>query len=103
MLLTVKDLSAWLNIKPATLYTWANQAKIPCRRIHGLIRFDQDEIKNWLASFAPSRSTDHCLFSRHTAQADVDSLVAAAKRDVYTSVRETSPRETKGVLPYGSV
>ena len=43
MLLTIKDLSAWLNIKPSTLYLWTAQGKIPCQKIHGLIRFDQDK------------------------------------------------------------
>ena len=37
MLLTIKDLSARLNIKPSTLYLWAAQGKIPCRKIHGLL------------------------------------------------------------------
>jgi hypothetical protein len=36
IMLTVKELSAWLNIKPSTLYLWVSQNKIPCRRIHGL-------------------------------------------------------------------
>jgi predicted DNA-binding transcriptional regulator AlpA len=44
MLLTVKDLSAWLNMKPSMLYLWAAQGKIPCRKIHGIIRFDEEEI-----------------------------------------------------------
>ncbi|MEP7153898.1 MAG: helix-turn-helix domain-containing protein [Nitrospira sp.] len=32
-MLTIKELSAWLNIKPSTLYLWASQGKIPCCRI----------------------------------------------------------------------
>ena len=50
-MLTVKELSAWLNIKPSTLYLWVSQNKIPCRRIHGLIRFEPDAIQAWLNSF----------------------------------------------------
>jgi excisionase family DNA binding protein len=101
MLLTVKELSTWLNIKPSTLYAWAHQAKIPCRKIHGLIRFDRDEIHQWLASCAPARSTVGTLTS--PPQTDVERLIAAARRDVYTPPRETRPRETKGVTPHGSV
>ena len=48
MLLTVKDLSAWLNMKPSTLYLWAAQRKTPCVKMHGLIRFDPDAITAWL-------------------------------------------------------
>ena len=103
MLLTVKNLSAWLNMKPSTLYLWAAQGKIPCRRIHGLIRFDQIEIHHWLASFTPAHSTAFSLASPPTPQTDVERLIAAAKRDVYTPPRETRPREKKGVSPDGSV
>jgi excisionase family DNA binding protein len=103
MLLTVKQLSDWLNIKPSTLYAWANQGKIPCRKIHGLIRFDQEEIQNWLASFAPAHGTIVPRPSPPQPQSDVERLIAAAKRDVYTPPRETRPREKKGVLPNGSV
>ena len=54
MLLTVKNLSAWINVKPSTLYLWATQGKIPCRKIHGLIRFDPEVITFWLRSFDPA-------------------------------------------------
>ena len=37
MLLTIKDVSVWLNIKPSTLYLWAGQGKIPCRKIHAIL------------------------------------------------------------------
>ena len=103
MLLTVKDLSAWLNMKPSTLYLWAGQGKIPCRKIHGLIRFDQEEIRQWLASFAPARDRDLSLSSPPQPQSEVERLIAAAKRDVYTPPRETRPRDKKGVSPDGSV
>ncbi len=48
-----QELSARLNIKPSTLYLWAAQGKIPCRKIHGLIRFEPDAITAWLRSFEP--------------------------------------------------
>ena len=55
MLLTVKDLSAWLKIKPSTLYLWAAQGKIPCRRSIGLIRFDPEAITLGCDSLSESR------------------------------------------------
>ena len=84
MLLTVKELSARLNIKPSTLYLWAAHNKIPCRKIHGLIRFDWDEIQHWLASFAttPSNPVSHML--DRTPNTSVDDLIARAKHAVYT-------------------
>ena len=103
MLVTIKEVSVWLNIKPSTLYLWAAQGKIPCRKIHGLIRFDQDEIHQWLASCVPARGMGGFLSCPPPPQTDVERLIAAAQRDVYTPPRETRPREKKGVTPHGSV
>ena len=85
MLLTVKGLSARLNIKPSTLYLWAAHDKIPCRKIHGLIRFDWDEILPWLASFASEPSKSNWHIQDRNPGIPVDDLIARAKRDVYTS------------------
>jgi len=86
MLLTVKELAQQLQIKPGTLYAWAAQAKIPSRKIHGLLRFDRGEIEQWLSSFvkmpAPSPAS---LFAPRNSGVDIDRLIARAKRDVYTA------------------
>ncbi len=84
MLLTVKDLSAWLNMKPSTLYLWAAQGKIPCRKIHGLIRFDPDTITTWLRSFEPGQTIAVPPLTRQP-HLDLDRLIEAAKRAVYTA------------------
>ena len=84
MLLTVKELSARLNIKPSTLYLWASQGKIPCIKIHGLIRFDLDTIIAWLHSFKPDPATAVPPLTRRF-HPDVDRVIEAAKREVYTS------------------
>jgi len=81
-MLTVKELSAWLNIKPSTLYLWVSQNKIPHRRIHGLLRFEPDAIQAWLNTFNASRVHPPRL-TRHDAR-DVDHLIAAAKTAHYT-------------------
>ena len=94
-MLTVKELSAWLNIKQSTLYLWVSQNKIPCHRIHGLIRFDPDAIQEWLNTFGATKIKPPRL-TRDDAR-NVNHLIAAAKRAVYTSGHgETitpSPRE----------
>ena len=85
MLLTVKTLSQQLQITPSTLYAWANQGKIPCRKIHGLVRFDPTEIDRWLASFSPSHSAPLKEWKGKGDISDLDRLIARAKREVYTS------------------
>jgi len=93
MVLTITDLSAYLNIKKATLYKWAEQNKIPHVKIHGLIRFKKEEIDQWIESFKqdPPESGSPCLEARGSM--DVDLLVERAKREVYNSRRgETRSR-----------
>ena len=95
MLLTVNALSQRLQIKPATLYAWASQGKIPCRKIHGLVRFDPTEIDHWLASFSPPQSGPTTIRTRKTDHADLEQLIASGKREVYTSGHgETRPRSS---------
>lgn len=83
MLLTIKDLSRQLNIKPSTLYLWAAHGKIPCQKIHGLIRFDPDAIADWLRSFSPRQATTVPPLPRDSVP-NLDRIVEAAKRAVYT-------------------
>jgi excisionase family DNA binding protein len=95
MLLTIKDLAEQLRIKPGTLYSWATEGKIPCRKIHGLVRFDPLEIDRWLSSFSPPQSVPLQIGKRRTDHSDLDRLIASAKRAVYTSGHgETRPRSS---------
>ena len=84
MFLTVTALSQQLQIKPSTLYAWASHGKIPCRKIHGLVRFDPTEIDRWLISFSPTPSVPVQGRKRNTDHSDLDLLIARAKREVYT-------------------
>lgn len=90
MLLTIKDLSAWLNIKPSTLYLWAAQGKIPCQKIYGLIRFEREQIQMWLQSFE-RKSPGRIPSVPRTQHSGVDELIEAAKREAYTRHGETRP------------
>lgn len=91
MLLTIKEVSAWLNIKPSTLYLWASQGKIPCRRIHGLIRFERETIQAWLNECDTVSPPALPCLRKDSAKA-VDDLVEAAKRAAYTAGHgETGP------------
>mgnify|MGYP006274623125 CR=1 FL=1 len=84
MLLTIKEVSSWLNIKRSTLYLWVAQGKIPYQRIHSLIRFEKHMIEKWLASFY-RLSGPPLQIRRLAADADLDALIEAAKREAYTS------------------
>lgn len=95
MLLTVKAFSQRLQITHSTLYAWAAQGKIPCRKIHRLVRLDPLEIDRWLSSFSTPQSKPPRIGKRKTDHADLDRLIARAKREVYTSGHgETRPKSS---------
>ena len=89
MLLTIKDLAEQLRMKPSTLYAWVSQNKIPCVRIHGLIRFRSADIEGWLSGFAKDRPA---LPHDKNHGRDIDEIIAAAKRALYNPRHgETGP------------
>lgn len=87
MLRTVKDHAHRLNINPSTLYAWAAQGKIPWVKIHGLLRFRQDLIEQWVASFEQPVSPCPTRPPRPAFDHELGPLIAAAKRAAYTGRR----------------
>jgi excisionase family DNA binding protein len=87
VLLTVKDLAEQLQIKPATLYAWAAQNKIPCLKIHGVVRFEATKISDWLNAFTSKTGMNKVTVRRIRSGESVEALIARAKREVYSSPR----------------
>ena len=47
-LLTVKELSEFLQVNPSTVYKWVHYRFVPCVKIGDLVRFRQSKIEIWL-------------------------------------------------------
>jgi excisionase family DNA binding protein len=47
-ILTTKELSEILKIKPKTLYQWAALGQIPCFKLNGAVRFNLDDVLQWV-------------------------------------------------------
>lgn len=47
-LLTVKDLSKWLQVSPALVYKWVHYGFIPHLKIGSVIRFQEKQVERWL-------------------------------------------------------
>ncbi len=45
---TIKDVSSLLCVKESTLYSWVHNGTIPYHKLNGLVRFDLDEVENWI-------------------------------------------------------
>jgi excisionase family DNA binding protein len=87
MLLTIKDVAQQLQIKPSTLYAWAAQGRIPCVKLHGLVRFRRDEIESWVESFRVDPTTPQmrrAMPSRDSSN-ELEALIAHAKVQAYNS------------------
>lgn len=83
MLLTVKELADQLHIKTSTLYSWAGQGRIPCLKIHGLVRFRRDEIELWIESFRIHGKSISRKTAPRGSRTALDELVARAKGEAY--------------------
>ena len=96
MLLTVKELANQLRIKPSTLYAWAGQGRIPCLKLHGLVRFERDAIEHWVASFRvdPAPQITRSMPSRDPSN-ELDTLIARAKRQAYNPAPRGNQTEIK--------
>ena len=80
---TITDLAQRLQIKPSTLYAWAKQGKIPCRKIHRLVRFQPEEITQWIESCRPPKLETKLGGFKNAERGEIDALIARAKRETY--------------------
>lgn len=49
-ILDVKEIAQFLNVKPSTLYQWAELGQIPCFKLNGCLRFDLEDVLTWIKS-----------------------------------------------------
>ena len=55
----VKTIAILLCVKQSTLYQWAELGQIPCYKVNGCLRFDMDEIKEWIKSCKKDHVSDY--------------------------------------------
>jgi excisionase family DNA binding protein len=110
-LMDIKEVSAWLHLKPSTLYLWVSQGKIPALKIHGVIRFQREVIEQWMQAFETSQGlasaetapTPQSLPRRRRHATDnVDALIARAKAEAY-SPSPGDQTHARGRRHHGSV
>ena len=67
-IVTVKELSEFLKVKPKTLYQWAELGQIPCIKLNGALRFDLDDIMAWIQSCKREANTGYNPIVSHQAR-----------------------------------
>lgn len=63
-LLDVKEIAQFLNVKPSTLYQWAELGQIPCFKLNGCLRFDIEDIMNWIKSCKKEATSSYNPFTQ---------------------------------------
>lgn len=92
-LATIKEVSEFLNVKKTTLYSWVHSGSIPFYKLNGLVRFNMDEITEWVKSSRPIPPKVNISLKR-TDNLDVDSIVKRAVESVRGKSYNPSKRET---------
>lgn len=103
--LDIAALAERLRIKRSTLYAWAEQGTIPHLKLGRLLRFDPDEIEAWLQNHRRDGIPEPTSHRRQHGTDSVDTLIAEAKRAVYTSChgKPDQDRATRKGESHGSV
>lgn len=92
-LISIKELSQFLNVKGSTLYAWVHNGTIPFYKLNGILRFDMEEIKEWVKSsrVIPCNVT---ISPKKSGCSDVDSIIKKAIDDITGKSYNPSKRET---------
>jgi excisionase family DNA binding protein len=84
MWLTVKEVSRVYKLKKSTIYLWASRGQIPHYKIGQLIRFESEELDEWMRGFRQSgRSVkvSNTRRTRTTSNLDIDKTIRKAIDD----------------------
>jgi excisionase family DNA binding protein len=56
--MTIEEVAAYLRLKPQTIYTWAQEGKIPAAKLGNQWRFKRSIIDRWFAQHIDGRFKD---------------------------------------------
>ena len=97
-LVTIKELSEFLKVKTSTIYGWVHSGTVPFIKLNGLLRFDMDEILEWVKSSKPMSPTIPKSLKK-SSHLDVDAIVkravASARQGRYNPPTPASGRQGK--------
>lgn len=98
--LTPMQVAGILNCKLSTVYAWAKNGGIPAYKIKGILRFNKDEVNEWIKGFkiAPEPmqnkiATKH--ISKNALSNIIENAIESAKAEGYNATQ----REIRPVRP----
>lgn len=98
-LLTTAQVSKLLNCKPSSVYAWANTGKIPAFKVNGLLRFDQQEVDEWIKNSRVQPQPVTVSNGKTVKEKDIDKIVkraiASSKSLSYNTFQKGKPDQIK--------
>jgi excisionase family DNA binding protein len=77
-LVSIKVVAEFLMMKQSTVYSWVHNGSIPFHKINGLIRFDMDEIENWVRKSSQVSQGGPGRSPKKTTNQDIDKIIKKA-------------------------
>ena len=74
----VRKIAELLNVKKSTLYVWVRNGTIPSYRLNGIIRFDLDEVIEWVKAQKTKPANVYALPKNVSKNQDIDSIIKKA-------------------------
>lgn len=96
--LTIKEVSEFLKVKESTLYSWVINGSIPSYKLNGLLRFDMEEIEEWVRESKQTHYKVNTESKKVSKDPDIDSIIKKAidetKGNIYNpSIGKPGPRQ----------
>ncbi len=92
-LVSIKEVSTFLMVKPSTIYSWVHNGTIPFIKLNGLLRFDMDEVQEWVKA-SKVRSPNVPKSLKKSSNLDVDAIVKRAVESTRKGRYNPGQRET---------
>ncbi len=77
-ILTIDEVEELLKVKKSTLYSWVSEGRIPSFKLHGLVRFDKEEIEGWVRQSRIMKRESKVGKRKRNGAQDIDFLIKRA-------------------------
>ena len=93
-LVTIKEIARFLMVKVPTVYSWVRMGTIPSYKVGGLVRFDMEEIREWLKRSKSVPFNVGKRIGKSGSTLDIENIIKKAVEDVTGKRYNPSKRET---------
>ena len=81
-LMTVEEVAKYLKVEESTIYTWANQGKIPAIKISHFWRFKKEDIDKWLEEGSLHKTKDKGMEKNRKTVGEIEAILTQHKEEL---------------------